>query len=219
MNFELENLILSQSHLSLSPEQRQKVFNFYQILVKENEVQNLTRLTSPPEFVEGHLIDVLELMKSRFLVDAQAIDLGSGGGVPGLLAALLDEKGWILVEAEKRKAEFLKQASHQLGLDEKVSVFAQRIEDFLSSQTQSRPIVARAVGPVDRIYSWIRGCSTWNTLILFKGPSWELEWSKFLETKYRKELSWVRTHEYGVGPERKVRRIVELKRVPRGTRA
>ena len=218
MDLAFENLILSQPHFTLTLEQRQRVFSFYQLLLKENQIQNLTRLISAQDFVEGHLIDVLELMKSGFLTSTQVIDLGSGGGVPGLLSALLDGKNWVLVEAEKRKADFLKQTSEQLGLSPAVSVFAQRIEEFLSSQEQSYPIVARAVGPVDRIYAWIRGCSTWNTLVLFKGPGWDAEWSKFLQTKYRKELSWVRTHEYSVGAEKKIRRIVEIKRVPRGTR-
>lgn len=213
----LDQVILSLEGYTLSPESIQKVSQFYELLLRENEVQNLTRLISVQDFVEGHLVDVLELMKSGFLTHQAAIDLGSGGGVPGLLSALLDEKNWILVEAEKRKAEFLKAASEHLLLGEKVKVFPERIEEFLSHQQDKCPIVARAVGPVDRIYAWIRNCSTWNTLVLLKGPSWEMEWSKFQQTRYRKELIWTRTYDYTVGVDKKIRKIVELKRVPRGT--
>ncbi|NBU20186.1 16S rRNA (guanine(527)-N(7))-methyltransferase RsmG [bacterium] len=217
MEQEFEQLILPLDQYSLSLAQQQKIGRFYELLLKENQVQNLTRLISAQDFVEGHLIDVLELMKSELLISPTVIDLGSGGGVPGLLSALLDQKNWILVEAEKRKAEFLKNTCEQLALGDQVRVFPQRIEEFLSQQDESFPIVARAVGPVDRIYSWIRDCSTWNTLILLKGPSWETEWAKFQQTKYRRELTLGRIYNYWVGAEKKTRRIIEIKRVPRGT--
>ncbi len=183
---------------------------FRELVLKENENQNLTRLTSPKDFFEGHLLDVLELnplLELKF----PALDLGSGAGVPGLLSAILKKRHWILCDSEIKKAEFLKKAIQKLSIQD-VEVFAGRGEDFLKKHTVET-VVSRAVGSVQKIYSWIRKCSTWNILILFKGPNWEKEWQEFQSCAWRKELKLMRCHEYFVGDEKKRRRIVCLKRI------
>lgn len=192
-----------------------RILQFYQIVLAENEVQNLTRLTSPSDFFLGHLWDVLELNRLGW-VGFPAMDLGTGGGVPGIPMAILGGGQWVLADSEKKKAEYLQRAVDNLGLSEQVRVFAGRAEDFLKNNSVDS-IVVRAVGPVDRIYSWIRPCSTWNKLVLLKGPSWEEEWNRFLTTKWKKELKIEKEHEYLVGPEQKKRKVILLTRVPRGT--
>lgn len=191
-----------------------RVSHFYELLAKENELQNLTRLISPLDFVEGHLEDVVALLKSD-LMGHPAMDLGSGGGVPGLLAACLDRRQWLLVDSEARKAEFLARASSEIGLKH-VQVIAGRGEDVLLRNSVDS-IVARAVGPVERIFAWVAKCSTWNNLVLLKGPGWEDEWRAFSTGRYRGKLQIERDFEYEVGAERKQRRIIRLRRVPRGT--
>jgi 16S rRNA (guanine527-N7)-methyltransferase len=58
------------------------------------------------------------------------LDLGSGGGVPGLvLAAVLPESHWILLDAQQRRSAFLSEAVGQLGLGGRVEILCQRAED------------------------------------------------------------------------------------------
>jgi len=199
----------------LDEKSARKVVQFQEILAKENKIQNLTRLISPSDFVFGHTVDVRELLKTNYLT-FPAMDLGSGCGVPGLLAALITQKPWILAEAEGHKADFLKRAVLECELEGQVRVFSGRAEMFLKTE-QVETIVARAVGPVERIFGWIRNCSTWNKLVLLKGPSWTEEWQNFLSGRDKKKLILRNSHEYFVGPEKKKRIIVELERVPRGT--
>jgi 16S rRNA (guanine527-N7)-methyltransferase len=201
----------------LSSAQQKKVAEFYQLVVAENEIQNLTRLISPQDFVAGHVLDVKELLASG-LLQYPAMDLGSGGGVPGLLAAaILEEtelaKPWVLVDSEGRKAEFLRKSVELLGLSQ-VQVFGKRAEDVLKTISVDS-IVARAVGPVERIFAWIQNCSTWNTLVLLKGPGWDEEWKSFQQSAHRKKLEIAGDHFYEVGAEKKRRRIVKLRRVKR----
>jgi 16S rRNA (guanine527-N7)-methyltransferase len=210
----LENLI-ADGGLALSADVVNQILSFYGLLVEENQSQNLTRLISPSEFYFGHLIDVIELIKSG-LVDYPAIDLGSGGGIPGLLMSLIRPEKWILVESEKRKAEYLGRAVSNLGVASRVVVAPQRVEDYLKSGSAAS-VVARAVGSVSRIYPWLKKCSTWNNLVLLKGPGWPDEWKEFQEGRYKNELKVDSTHAYFVGPEKKHRIIVRLSRVPRGT--
>lgn len=231
----LQGLLLSQSN-PLPSSVQFRVLEFYQALLKANETQNLTRLTSPSDFYSGHLQDVRELLKTGW-VEYPAMDLGSGAGIPGLLAALIEPGEWVLTESEKRKAAFLEQMVATLDLkranrvspvnsqvgnqaDSHVTVHAGRAEEWFSQGGVHRSvkcIVVRAVGPISRIYSWIRRCSTWNNLILLKGPRWDVEWDEFRQTKVGKELILKDTYSYSVGLEEKHRKIIRLTRVPRGT--
>ncbi len=196
--------------LGLSPEQQDRLVLFYDLVVDENSRQNLTRLISPVDFLEGHVFDGFELLKTGVL-DFPAMDLGSGVGVPGLLMAILGTGPWVLAESEGRKAEFLERAVRELGLKD-VQVYGGRAEAYLKSKSV-KTVVARAVGPVDRIWGWIGKCSTWNNLVLLKGPSWDEEWASFDKATRGRALRIDRKFGYEVGAEAKRRVVIRLARV------
>lgn len=213
----LEELV-REGFPELEPAQVTRILCFHGILAAENERQNLTRLISPRDFFEGHLVDVMELRKTGWIRDG-AMDLGSGCGVPGLLASLIDNQPWILCESEGNKARFLEAAAKECGADARIRVVAERAEAFLGRGERVEQVVARAVGPVLRLMTWIGACSTWNTMILFKGPGWEEEWKDLEGSKYRGKVRIAAMHRYEVGEEKKSRVLVRLERVPRGTRS
>ncbi len=201
--------ILKQ-HLALGDESTiKKLVSFREKLLVENKRQNLTRITEPQEFYDLNLIDVQELLTSGFL-DFPAMDLGSGAGIPGLVAGIFEENPWILVESEKKKAEWLKRMTQEMNLKH-VKVFPGRAEKYLEINAVST-IVARAVARVDRIFNWLEKCSTWNSLILLKGPAWEEEWNSFQKKKKASQLEIKGTHEYSVGPDKIKRIIVRIER-------
>lgn len=206
---ELSELI-REEYPGLPLETVERVLCFYGLLVEGNQRQNLTKLVSPREFFHGHFEDVMELLDSG-LVSFPAMDLGSGCGVPGLLAAVVSGGEWVLAESEGRKADFLSETVDRLDLSRQVGVFRGRGEDWLGSHTVNT-VVARAVGPVERIFSWLEKCSTWNKMVLLKGPGWAEEWETFSAGVHRKKLGLGRTRQYTTGPEGKHRVIVELRR-------
>lgn len=210
---EFERLLVER-YPDLEGERVEMLSRYRDLVVEENGRQNLTRLVEPRDFVSGHIIDCVELLRSG-LVSFPAVDLGSGAGVPGIPCAILGEGQWTLVESEKRKAEFLFATTTHLGIGDRVAVSSERIEGFLSKGVSVGSIVARAVGPVERVYEWIRKCSTWNSLVLLKGPGWGEEWSRFLLSSRRRELRIAGEHEYFVGEEKKRRLIVRIERVSR----
>ncbi len=213
-----------------------QIIRFFDFLGAENQLQNLTRLTSAEEFFYGHLADVLELTRGDWL-GANALDLGSGCGVPGLLAALVSEESrWVLVESERRKADYLSRAVLHLGLAQ-VQVYSGRVEQYWAAPWAATPhftpqpfamtVVARAVGSTERIARWLglgsakpkrpaspqgEGCesSTWNNLVLLKGPAWPKEWQELQKGPLRHRLKLVREWPYQVGPEQKNRFLVQL---------
>jgi 16S rRNA (guanine527-N7)-methyltransferase len=192
----------------------EQLVRYRELVLIENERQNLTRLLSPEEFYWGHIEDVFQLLENtRF--EYPVVDLGTGGGVPGVPAAILTQEPWILLDSELRKTEFLRSSTAELSMH-KVSVVHERMETALSS-IHPKTLVSRAVGKVEKIYGWIGKCSTWNRLILFKGPAFESEWAEFEHSKHRGKLTIESTHEYSAyspsDQAERSRRIVVLRRV------
>ena len=206
---EFRRLLLSSK---LVPSVADTIVKFRELVIDENERQNLTRLLTPQSFFEGHFSDAKELVASG-LVDYPAMDLGSGVGVPGIIAAILTSEAWVLCESEKKKADFLSRVVEELGLESQVIVFSGRGEDYLKLGKVSS-VVARAVGPIGRIYQWIRSCSTWNSIVLLKSKGWTAEFEEFCLTSFSKELKLSdRQHTYQTGTENKERLIVKLSRI------
>ena len=181
--------------LNLNPDQLERAALFAHILHRENATQNLTRILGVNEFIEGHLSDVLELFSTK--IGNVIVDIGSGSGVPGLLAACIDlnpSRKWHLVESEKSKANYLDLAAVEMGLTN-VIVTPRRIIEAIND-IKPDTVIARAVGTVDKIASWIWECSTWNNLVLFKSKGWEAEWELSQTTRFGKKLTVTHVHDY-----------------------
>ena len=108
-------------------------------LVSKNQTTNL----------EEHISDSLAI--SPFLGE-NVIDLGSGGGLPGIPLAISNpNKNFFLVESNTKKGAFLLNVSTKLKLSN-VTVFNQRIEDIAAGHfPQNLDIVCRAVGTAESV--------------------------------------------------------------------
>ena len=83
----------------------------------------------PVERHVEHALAMGSLLDDEVWSDARAVDLGAGGGVPGLVLALRYVRSeWTLVESGQRRARFLEEAIERLGLASRVRVFADRAE-------------------------------------------------------------------------------------------
>jgi 16S rRNA (guanine527-N7)-methyltransferase len=82
-----------------------------------------------PGEVDAHVAHSLAFVGLVPVVPARAVDLGSGAGVPGLiLAQRWPESAWLLVDANQRRARFLREAVARLGLGPRVAVAEARAE-------------------------------------------------------------------------------------------
>lgn len=166
-------LALKKNAVELDEGQLDRLIQFYSELMTENEMQNLTRITEVDAFVANNVLDVIQLEKSGFLAEKNA-DWGSGGGIPGLLHAILYDRQWILFESEGSKADFLSSMVEQFEIGERVEVIADRIERH-AKKIAGIPVVARAVGSLEKLLNVITQCSTWNKLVLLKAKKWDEE--------------------------------------------
>ena len=209
-SFEVFRDAIVSRNFALNEYQINQASRFAVILHRENLLQNLTRITGVDAFVNGHLLDVIELFHVEQL-GTRVLDIGSGCGVPGLLAAAIDldtRRTWFLADSEISKADYLKSAALELGL-ERVTVFSKRAEE-VSILVKPDTIIARAVGSVEKICAWVWNCSTWNNLVLFKSKGWEEEWKQAKLSRFGKKLTATQLIEYS--SEDKYRILVSLKR-------
>lgn len=103
---------------------------YLDLLLERNRTTNLTAVRDPVVAWDKLILGSLTLLDAHaFHGDEQVADVGSGGGVPGLpLKLALPGIKLTLVESDQRKADFLRDAAGELGLDN-VGVEARRAEE------------------------------------------------------------------------------------------
>lgn len=107
---------------------QQRLLAYAALLEKWNRTFNLTALRSPEKAVSHHLLDSLAILPH--LSADSLLDVGSGGGMPGIpLAIARPDLAVTLVDSNSKKTAFLRQATIELALA-KVTVHCGRIEDF-----------------------------------------------------------------------------------------
>ena len=110
----------------LSPEQLKLLGRHVDLLLKWNKSINLTAITEVDEVVEKHVLDSLAL--APVLPSGSLLDVGSGGGFPGIPVAIArPELEVVLVDSVQKKVAFLKNALAELRLP-KVRAVAARLE-------------------------------------------------------------------------------------------
>jgi 16S rRNA (guanine527-N7)-methyltransferase len=130
-----------------------------------------------PDNVERHAQQARAFWAAAPIPDV-ALDLGSGGGVPGLaLAAWWPSSRWILLEGAERRAVFLTDAVQELGLTDRVAVVCAAAEDAgrdVQYRAQFDLVVARSFGPPAVVAEcgapFLRGG---GCLVVSEPPEWD----------------------------------------------
>ena len=118
---------------ALAPEQEAALLRYLALLGRWNQVYNLTAVRDPAEMLTHHLLDCLAVVRPLrgFLAERPAprlLDVGSGGGLPGIVLALLcPEVDVTCVDTVGKKAAFIRQAGAELRLANLTAVHA-RVE-------------------------------------------------------------------------------------------
>ena len=117
--------------LAVSGAQRVQLLAYVELLAKWNRTYNLTAIREPARMVTHHLLDslaVLPHLPAR--ADLRMLDVGSGGGLPGIPLAIARPDWHVsLVDPNHKKAAFLTQATLELRL-RNARAHAMRVEDL-----------------------------------------------------------------------------------------
>jgi len=159
--------------IELPEDQRTQVKHYCQILWELNKHINLTRHTTYEKFVSRDLFDTIQL--SKLIPEGkEVLDVGSGGGVPGVLLAIIRPDLQVtLAESVGKKASALGQMTE--GIDLEIEVYQCRAEDLLVDFRYDYT-TARAVGPLVKLGTWFE--EVWlsvGKLLALKGPNWPEE--------------------------------------------
>ena len=155
----------------VSRETAERLARFESLVRKWNPAVQLVSRADLPHLFRRHLDDSAQLLPLAKISGGHWVDLGSGGGFPGLVVAILaveiaPELRVTCIESDRRKATFLSEAVRELGL--MATVLNQRIED---APPQDADIVsARALAPLpDLLPLALRHLSADGRMIFPKG--------------------------------------------------
>jgi len=123
---------LLEPFIELDETRLRAISTYIDLLLKWNARINLTAIREPGEIVQRHFGE--SLFAAKHLLEQKlpqtAIDLGSGAGFPGVPFALLAPEVQVtLIESQQKKATFLKELVHALGL-KNAKVFSDRAENY-----------------------------------------------------------------------------------------
>lgn len=154
--------------------------DLYETLLRKWQATiNLVSPSTLPALWSRHMLDSAQLMSHVPAAARNWIDLGSGGGFPGLVCAAIaaeahPEIAVTLVEADLRKAAFLRETARQLGL--RVGVLSRRVEDLVTMRADI--VSARALAPLSVLCTYAQPHLAENGICLFQKGA-----------RYREELA------------------------------
>ncbi len=181
MDFTACASLFSRYHLSLSMECYEKLNRYAQMLTDESRVQNVTAVHGNSDIWCRHFLDSAYIL-NRFPDGASVIDIGTGGGIPGIPLAILNPTLQItLLDSELRKIEFCERAIAALELS--VRAICGRAEELAASaayREQYDFAVSRAMAAGSMLSELAMPfLRVGGTLIAMKGRNYDPNFERF----------------------------------------
>ncbi len=208
---------LAACRIELPGPQVELLDRYCRLVWEWNEKLNLTRHTGYEKFVARDLVDSLAL--AGFLQQGERVlDVGTGGGVPGVvLAVLRPDLKVTLAESVAKRAKAVADIVEKLGLA--VPVEAARAEEILAERSFNT-LVIRAVARLAKLLRWFKPhWGRFDRLMLVKGPSWVDERGEARHYGLLNELALRKLSSYpipGVGAESVILQVCPPDRLAEG---
>ena len=143
----------AQLGVDVRPSQAELLARHCQLLLEWNRKFNLTAITDPGEMAVKHVLDALAPV-AHIPNQGHLLDIGTGGGFPGIpLKVLRPDQNMTLIDASRKKINFIKHVIRQLQL-ERIQALHARAEDLAGQSggcKRFHVIVCRALGSLEDI--------------------------------------------------------------------
>lgn len=165
-----------RDRVGVSRETMARLTTYAECLARWNKRINLVGAASMADPWRRHMLDSAQLVDHLPIRAGELVDLGSGAGFPGLVVAIISGIRTHLIEADTRKAAFLREAVRLTGAS--ATVHAVRIEDLEPFPVDV--ITARALAPLPALLGHalpiLEFCAENAPICLFlKGAKWQEE--------------------------------------------
>ena len=142
---EILTTLFNKYNISYDENKLNKLEKFYNIVLKQNEVMNLTNITEKNEFAIKNILDSV-LPINAFPQNATVVDVGAGAGFPSIpLKILRPDLKIVMIDSLNKRVKFLNDTVNELKLNDIQAVHI-RAEDFSANNREKFDIVtARAV--------------------------------------------------------------------------
>lgn len=167
--------ILNQINIELNVDKINKYEGYMDAILERNQFINLTAITQRDEFIRKHYVDSLLCASSEEFINAESIiDLGTGGGFPGIpLAIAFPEKEFVLVDSLNKRIKIINELCEALGINNAKAVHG-RAEDLGRNKLYRECFdicVSRAVANMSTLAEYcIPFVRVGGTFIAYKGP-------------------------------------------------
>lgn len=161
---------------NVSRETIERLRQFEALVLKWTKKINLVSNRDSDMIWERHIADSMQIY-AHGISKGLWVDIGSGGGFPGIVAAVMaheenPERNFVLVDSDQRKCAFLRTAARELGL--KVTVYAERVEEM--EPFAAAVLSARALDDLDSLLHHAERHLAQGGVALFpKGATWKKE--------------------------------------------
>ena len=181
----------------LPADQREQLGQYLDLLEAANARMNLTRIRDRADAETFHVVDALKLLPFLPSWSFPLADVGSGGGVPGMVLAIArPDVEVMLIESVTKKAEFLRETAETIGLTN-VRVHNGRAERLPYEQFDI--VTSRAVAPLEKLLVLCRPLvRAGGSLLAMKGPKLNEELEAAMPI-LKKQRATVTTHPYDLG--------------------
>lgn len=154
--------------LPCSREQADRIGGYINLLIKWNQTFNLIASCDPEYLFFRHVLD--SLLAKPFIKEKRVLDVGSGGGLPGIpLAIMIPELDFTLLDSNSKKTRFLRQVSIELELSDRIKVVKSRIEEYRPAQPFDT-VICRAFSSLeDFVKSCLHVCDQRTVMLAMKG--------------------------------------------------
>ncbi len=138
--------------LTLDQQQHEQLLDYLALLFKWNAVYNLTSVRDPMQMMTHHILDSLAAVPA-FASAANVLDVGAGGGLPGMVLAIARPRMKVsMIDTVHKKTAFLTQVKAELGLAN-VTVYTMRVEQLQVSD-KFDVITSRAFADLSDFVNW-----------------------------------------------------------------